>query len=104
MNTKELLKQIKGDKWYEYTDQAMEKITEYDNENGSFNILNDDMLDEIVEHEAKTYGWERVAYLLANAEVSSLYGLYLDAYGNAKTIHRDDIEFWLEEIIESEGE
>lgn len=104
MTTRELLNKIKGRDWYDYADQAMDKIREYDCENGTFGIVDDELLDEIVEREAREYGWTRVACLLNNAEIHSLYGCYIDAYGNAQTIHRENIEMWLEEIIENEGE
>lgn len=103
MNAKELLNEMRGDKWWETYDNAIEFLCDYDAEHGGIDIVDCDTVEEIVKHELEDGGLLRLKCFLAGVELGSDY-YYLDGYGNLKNITRDWIEVSLEDIIANEGE
>lgn len=97
---KEYLAKLNSDEKYDYDDDALELIREYERDyDRDFNIVDDYLIDEIVKKDVNEYGWDRVACFLANAELNPPYGHRIDAYGNLQNIDLDDIKLWLEDII-----
>lgn len=85
---------------YEYTDEALYLIKEYDWEFGrDFAIVDDDDIEHLIKQNLNDGGWERVYYLMAGTEVCAPYGHRLDAYGNLQKVEFGDIKIWLEDII-----
>ena len=80
-------------------DQAMQFLLDYDAEIGELGIVDEDYINEIVEDEAKKWGWQRVACFLngiTNAMHEDFYRI--DGYGNAQVISASTIEMWLDDI------
>ena len=97
---KEYLAKLNSDEKYDYDDDALGLIKNYDCDyDTEFNIVDDYMIDQYVKKEVEEYGWDRVACFLANAELNPPYGHRIDAYGNLQNIGLDDIKLWLQDII-----
>lgn len=97
---KEYLAKLNSKEKYNYDDDALELVRNWECEfGGDFNIVDDYTIDEIVKKDANEYGWDRVACFLANAELNPPYGHRIDAYGNLQNIDLEDIKLWLEDII-----
>lgn len=96
---KHLLKMLKSDKWYEYTDDAINTIyTWQENDNYGY-FVDEDMLDEYVKHEAEG-GVMRLMFFLRQADPSAPFGYRINAYGNLENVEKDDLIDKLEDIIE----
>lgn len=95
------LDKVRGDKWYEYIDEAFDFVMEYKDEFGGdfgINRLYEEELDEIAQRELNNYGWERLKHLFFEASGNPPYGWRLDGYGNVCDITKDDIEIALCDI------
>lgn len=101
---KELLKKLNIDsiKKYEYTDEALELIKDYDIEYGLYcDFADDETINQIIRKEIDDNDWQRVACFLADAELNPPYGHRIDAYGNLQNVDLSDIKCWLEDIIKN---
>ena len=58
-----------------------------------------DVVEEIVKHELETGGLYRLKYFLAGSELRNEI-FRINAYGNLEDIHKDDLDFLKEEIID----
>lgn len=85
---------------YDYTDEALELLQEYDAETNNINIVDDDGINQYIEYDLKNYGWQRVACFLAKVDsLNAPYGYRLDGYGNLCELTFDDIKMYIDEII-----
>ena len=97
---KEYLAKLNSNEKYDYDDDALELVRNWECEfGGDFNIVDDYTIDQLVKKDVEEYGWDRVACFLANAELNPPYGHRIDAYGNLQNIDLEDIKLWLEDII-----
>lgn len=106
-NYKATAQEFKNDlKGYEYDkDKIIAFLSEFESAYGAdFGIVSTDILDEMVEHEAKNGGFVRVAHFLAGIEWLNDDYYRLDGYGNAQDIKIDDLECWLTDIINGDFE
>ena len=102
MNYKELLNNLKGEKWWEYLDDAIEALAEYDAENGGLDIVSLDTAEEIAKHELDEGGLLRLKCFLDGVSLTEDY-YYIDGYGNLQNITKDWVEMQLEDIIDQEA-
>lgn len=97
---KEYLAKLNSSEKYDYDDDALELVRNWECEfGGEFNIVDDYTIDQLVKKDVEECGWDRVACFLANAELNPPYGHRIDAYGNLQNIDLVDIKLWLEDII-----
>lgn len=80
-------------------DEAMQFLLDYQSEVEDLGIVDNDIVNELVIEEAKEWGWERVACLIAEVIHSLNQDFYrLDGYGNLDVIAYSDISNWLSDI------
>lgn len=97
---KEYLAKLNSNEKYNYDDDALELVRNWECEfGGDFNIVDDYTINQLVKKDIEEYGWDRVACFLASAELNPPYGHRIDAYGNLQNINLEDIKLWLEDII-----
>ena len=82
-----------------YWDEAMQLCLDYDAETGDLGIVDEDYMNEMVEEQAKKWGWQRVACFLQGVQCNLIQEFYrIDGYGNAETITYNTLECWLDDI------
>ena len=80
-------------------DDALQFLIDYDQEYGELEISPSEDIDEIVQQEAKEWGWQRVACFLYGVQNAMNEDFYrLDGYGNVQLITSNNIYDWLCDI------
>ena len=98
---KQLLQKLnaEGLEKYDYIDDALDLMHEYDYETGFIMMVDSESIDNIIKHDIKEYGWQRVACFLAKVDsIDAPYGYYLNGYGNLCELTFDDIKIYLSDI------
>ena len=95
---KEILIDFKGPYGWKFYDETMEFLTNWQAEHEDLGIVDCDLVDELVEIEAKK-GYQRLAFFMGQI-IDDLNCSYyrIDGYGNLATIENGDIECWLDDI------
>ena len=84
---------------YNYIDDALDLLHEYDYETGCIMLVDDDSINSIIKNDIEDYGWQRVACFLAKIDsIEAPYGYYLNGYGNLCELNFDDIKMYLSDI------
>lgn len=80
-------------------DEAMQFLLDYQSEVEDLGIVSEDIIDEMVEQQAREWGWQRVACFIAEVIHNLNQDFYrLDGYGNLDNITYSDISCWLSDI------
>lgn len=99
---KEILKDFKSDYVWKFWDEAIEFLLDWQSEHEDLGIVDCDLVDELVKHEAEQ-GYQRVAHFIAQIIDNLACSYYkIDGYGNLAIIEVGDIECWLGDIANSE--
>lgn len=103
MNYKKLYDHMQGAKWFDYVDEALDALINYDVEYGELDIFDYETIEEIAKQEMEKGGLLRLYHFMGDCILTDDY-YTLDGYGNLKNLTKDIISDKLQEIIEREAE
>lgn len=103
-NAKKILKELNGENWFDYTNNALSIIYSYqENDNFGYYVDDDFLEDGVLLEEAKQ-GVSRLIFFLRDASPNPLFGYRINAYGNLEDIDKENLIGKLGDIIEQEEE